>query len=113
MDLYLQPSLKLLLKRKANPNPDLLTWTEDDQRAVILLQSSLTEEAALRFLVSLLLTKYGYLLKLRIAMRLLERFYLSRSLRTTKKVHLSVFPDYLVVDSKALVTSFLQSVTPC
>ncbi|GJR81620.1 putative RNA-directed DNA polymerase, partial [Tanacetum coccineum] len=42
----ISPSPKLLLKVKANPNPDLLTWTEDDQRAVILLQSSLTEEAA-------------------------------------------------------------------
>ncbi|GKA27963.1 zinc finger, CCHC-type containing LTR copia-type gag-polypeptide [Tanacetum coccineum] len=37
---------KVTIEGKANPNPDLLSWTEDDQRAVILLQSSLTEEAA-------------------------------------------------------------------
>ncbi|GJW87960.1 RNA-directed DNA polymerase [Tanacetum coccineum] len=42
----ISPSPKVTIEGKANPNPDLLTWTEDDQRAVILLQSSLTEEAA-------------------------------------------------------------------
>nr|GEV64013.1 putative zinc finger, CCHC-type [Tanacetum cinerariifolium] len=38
-------SVKVTVEGKAIPNPDLLTWTEEDQRAVIL-QSSLTEEAA-------------------------------------------------------------------
>ncbi|GJV88661.1 retrovirus-related pol polyprotein from transposon TNT 1-94 [Tanacetum coccineum] len=42
----ISPSPKVTIEGKANPNPDLLTWTKDDQRAVILLQSSLTEEAA-------------------------------------------------------------------
>ncbi|GKE99667.1 hypothetical protein Tco_0023018, partial [Tanacetum coccineum] len=46
----ISPSPKVTIEGKANPNPDLLTWTEDDQRAVILLQSSLTEEAAVEVL---------------------------------------------------------------
>ena len=40
------PPPTVTVERKAIANPALLPWTEEDHRAVILLQSSLTEEAA-------------------------------------------------------------------
>ncbi|PWA53009.1 zinc finger, CCHC-type, Gag-polypeptide of LTR copia-type [Artemisia annua] len=40
------PSPTITVEGKTQPNPEALAWTEVDQRAVILFQSSLTEEAA-------------------------------------------------------------------
>ncbi|GKB55220.1 zinc finger, CCHC-type containing LTR copia-type gag-polypeptide [Tanacetum coccineum] len=82
----ISPSPKVTIEGKANPNPDLLTWTEDDQRAVILLQSSLTEEAAAEVLG--LTTAHQIWLSLEAAYSnaSVERIHLLRdSLRQLKK----------------------------
>ncbi|GJX81052.1 putative RNA-directed DNA polymerase [Tanacetum coccineum] len=87
-------SPKVTIEGKANPNPDLLTWTEDDQRAVILLQSSLTEEAAAEVLG--LTTAHQIWLSLEAAYSnaSVERIHLLRdSLRQLKKGTSSV-SDY-------------------
>ncbi|GJR67876.1 retrovirus-related pol polyprotein from transposon TNT 1-94 [Tanacetum coccineum] len=90
----ISPSPKVTIEGKANPNPDLLTWTEDDQRAVILLQSSLTEEAAAEVLG--LTTAHQIWLSLEAAYSnaSVERIHLLRdSLRQLKKGTSSV-SDY-------------------
>ena len=105
------PPPTVTVERKAIANPALLPWTEEDHRAVILLQSSLTEEAAYEVFVSLLLAKYGYLLKLRRAMLLLNAFtHWPVLFDNLQKVH----PLFLIifVDSKQFVTSSPQSVIP-
>ncbi|KAJ0445564.1 hypothetical protein HanIR_Chr16g0844341 [Helianthus annuus] len=40
------PSSTITVEDKVAPNPDAVSWNENDQKVVILLQSSLTEEAA-------------------------------------------------------------------
>ncbi|GJS68648.1 hypothetical protein Tco_0683213 [Tanacetum coccineum] len=40
------PSPTITVEGTTQPNPEALAWTEVDQRAIILLQSSLTEEVA-------------------------------------------------------------------
>ncbi|GJZ91072.1 zinc finger, CCHC-type containing LTR copia-type gag-polypeptide, partial [Tanacetum coccineum] len=44
------PSLTITVEGTTQSNPEALTWTEVDHRAIILLQSSLTEEAAAKVL---------------------------------------------------------------
>ncbi|GJV27675.1 retrovirus-related pol polyprotein from transposon TNT 1-94 [Tanacetum coccineum] len=90
----ISPSPKVTIKGKANPNPDLLIWTKYDQRAVILLQLSLTEEAAAEVLG--LTTAHQIWLSLEAAYSnaSVERIHLLRdSLRQLKKGTSSV-SDY-------------------
>ncbi|GJS39664.1 hypothetical protein Tco_0564707, partial [Tanacetum coccineum] len=82
----ISPSPKVTIKGKANPNLDLLIWTKYDQRAVILLQLSLTEEAAAEVLG--LTTAHQIWLSLEVAYSnaSVERIHLLRdSLRQLKK----------------------------
>ncbi|GKC20109.1 putative RNA-directed DNA polymerase [Tanacetum coccineum] len=91
----ISPSPKVTIEGKANPNPDLLTWTEDDQRAVILLQSSLTEEAAAEVLG--LTTAHQIWLSLEAAYSnaSVERIHLLRdSLRQLNKFLCGLGPSY-------------------
>nr|KAJ0206899.1 hypothetical protein LSAT_V11C500249640 [Lactuca sativa] len=44
------PSTTITVEEKSLPNPDYLVCAEADQRAIILLQSSLTEKAAVEVL---------------------------------------------------------------
>ncbi|KAJ9566476.1 hypothetical protein OSB04_002442 [Centaurea solstitialis] len=39
------PAPTIMVDDKTSPNPEFLSWQEDDQRALIILQSSLSEEA--------------------------------------------------------------------
>ncbi|GKB39600.1 hypothetical protein Tco_0884542 [Tanacetum coccineum] len=59
IDGTLAPPATILAEDKTVPNPAFKTWNNLDQRAVILLNSSLTEEAAIESWVSPLLKPYG------------------------------------------------------
>ncbi|XP_042753568.1 uncharacterized protein LOC111919791 isoform X2 [Lactuca sativa] len=69
------PSTTVTVEEKSLPNPDYQVWTEADQRAIILLQSSL-KKLQPKFLVSPRLATSGSLLKLLIVTHLLSAFIL-------------------------------------